>query len=162
VRRAQTTTGTGVICARYMCPRAVEAPGSCAARSSCHQLRTVPGASLQRHPADSRRRRRQQPSCLRDLRPRSQPDGGHIAPAPGAARPRSARWAPPATRGRPDVSLAVGPRGAADAARAWPRRSQQARRACWRAFCCGTWGCALALTSVMCVAGQGGFSHCRR
>jgi hypothetical protein len=149
VRRARTTTGTGVLCARYMCPRAVEAPGACAARSGCHKLRTVPGAALQRRPAGTRRRRQRQPSGLRDARPRREPDGGHSAPAPGAARPRGARWAPPARRGRPDVSLAVGPRGAAGAARARPRRRQRARGACWRAFCCGMWGCLRSLTKRM-------------
>ncbi len=30
MRRARTINGTGVLCARYMCPRAVEAPGACA------------------------------------------------------------------------------------------------------------------------------------
>ncbi len=48
MRRARTTTGTGVLCARYMCPRAVEAPGACAARSGCHKLRTVPGVKQQK------------------------------------------------------------------------------------------------------------------
>ena len=146
MRRARATTATGVLCARYMCPRAVEAPGACAARSGCHKLRTVPGAALQRRPAGARRRRWRQPRGLRDARPRREPDGGHSAPAPGAARPRGARWAPPARRGRPDVSLAVGPRGAAGAARARPRRRQRARGACWRAFCCGMWGCLRSLT----------------
>jgi hypothetical protein len=150
VRRARTTTATGVLCTRYMCPRAVEAPGACAARSGCHKLRTVPGAALQRRPAGARSRRQRQPTGLRDARPRREPDGGHSATAPGAARPRGARWAPPAHRGRPDVSLAVGPRGAAGAARARPRRRQRARKACWRAFCCGKWGCARALTGVVC------------
>ena len=51
-------------------------------------------------------------------------------PAPEAARSRSTRWAPPACRGCPDVSLAVGPRGSAGAARARPRRRQRARGAC--------------------------------
>jgi hypothetical protein len=150
VRRARTTTGTGVLCARYMCPRAVAAPGRCSRGSGVEKLRTVPGAALQRRPAGARRRRQRQPSGLRDARPRREPDGGHSAPAPGAARPRGARWAPPARRGRPDVSLAVGPRGAAGAARARPRRRQRARGACWRAFCCGTWGCARPLTGVVC------------
>ena len=149
MRRARTTTGTGVLCARYMCPRAVEAPGACARGSGVEKLRTVPGAALQRRPAGARRRRQRQPSGLRDARPRREPDGGHSAPAPGAARPRGARWAPPARRGRPDVSLAVGPRGAAGAARARPRRRQRARGACWRAFCCGTWGCLRSLTKRM-------------
>ena len=54
------------------------------------------------------------------------------------------------TRRCPGVSLAVGPRGAAGAARARPRRRQRARGACWRAFCCGTWGCARPLTGVVC------------
>jgi hypothetical protein len=150
VRRARTTTGTGVLCARYMCPRAVEAPGACARGSGVEKMRTVPCAALQRRPAGARRRRQRQPSGLRDARPRREPDGGHSAPAPGAARPRGARWAPPARRGRPDVSLAVGPRGAAGAARARPRRRQRARGACWRAFCCGMWGCARPLTGVVC------------
>jgi hypothetical protein len=149
VRRARTTTGTGVLCARYMCPRAVEAPGACARGSGVEKMRTVPGAALQRRPAGARRRRQRQPSGLRDARPRREPDGGHSAPAPGAARPRGARWAPPARRGRPDVSLAVGPRGAAGAARARPRRRQRARGACWRAFCCGMWGCLRSLTKRM-------------
>ena len=149
MRRARTTTGTGVLCARYMCPRAVEAPGACARGSGVEKMRTVPGAALQRRPACARRRRQRQPSGLRDARPRREPDGGHSAPAPGAARPRGARWAPPARRGRPDVSLAVGPRGAAGAARARPRRRQQARGACWRAFCCGMWGCLRSLTKRM-------------
>ena len=150
MRRARATTATVVSGARCMCPRAVEAPGACAGRSGCHKLRTVPGAALQRRPAGARRRRQRQPSGLRDARPRREPDGGHSAPAPGAARPRGARWAPPARRGRPDVSLAVGPRGAAGAARARPRRRQRARGACWRAFCCGMWGCARPLTGVVC------------
>jgi hypothetical protein len=150
VRRARTTTGTGVLCARYMCPRTVEAPGACARGSGVEKLRTVPGAALQRRPAGARRRRQRQPSGLRDARPRREPDGGHSAPAPGAARPRGARWAPPARRGRPDVSLAVGPRGAAGAARARLAGRQRARGACWRAFCCGMWGCARALTGVVC------------
>ncbi len=81
MRRARTTTGTGVLCARYMCPRAVEATGACAARSGCHKLRTMPGAALQRRPAGARRRRGRQPSGLRDARPRCEPDGGHSAPA---------------------------------------------------------------------------------
>jgi hypothetical protein len=149
VRRARTTTGTGVLCARYMCPRAVEAPGACARGSGVEKMRTVPCAALQRRPAGARRRRQRQPSGLRDARPRREPDGGHSAPAPGAARPRGARWAPPARRGRPDVSLAVGPRGAAGAARARPRRRQRARGACWRAFCCGMWGCLRSLTKRM-------------
>ena len=101
MRRARATTATGVLCARYMCPRAVEAPGACAARSGCHKLRTVPGAALQRRPAGARRRRGRQPRGLRDARPRREPDGGHSAPAPGAAARRGARWAPPARRGRP-------------------------------------------------------------
>ena len=150
MRRARTTTKTGVLCARYMCPRTVEAPGACARGSGVEKLRTVPSAALQRRPAGARRRRQRQPSGLRDARPRREPDGGHSAPAPGAARPRGARWAPPARRGRPDVSLAVGPRGAAGAARARPRRRQRARGACWRAFCCGMWGCARPLTGVVC------------
>jgi hypothetical protein len=149
VRRARTTTGTGVLCARYMCPRAVEAPGACARGSGVEKMRTVPCAALQRRPAGARRRRQRQPSGLRDARPRREPDGGHSAPAPGAARPRGARWAPPARRGRPDVSLAVGPRGAAGAARARPRRRQRARGACWRAFCCSMWGCLRSLTKRM-------------
>ena len=57
VRRARATTATVVPSARYMCPRAVEAPGACAARSGCHKLRTVPAATLQRRPAGARRRR---------------------------------------------------------------------------------------------------------
>ena len=168
MRRARTTTGTGVLCARYMCPRAVEAPGACARGSGVEKLRTVPGAALQRRPACARRRRQRQPSGLRDARPRREPDGGHSAPAPGAARPRGARWAPPARRGRPDVSLAVGPRGAAGAARARPRRRQRARGACWRAFCCGTWGvCTLSdeARAGMCASCRGNaiFEHtCRR
>ena len=149
MRRARTTTGTGVLCARYMCPRAVEAPGACARGSGVEKMRTVPCAALQRRPAGARRRRQRQPSGLRDARPRREPDGGHSAPAPGAARPRGARWAPPARRGRQDVSLAVGPRGAAGAARARPRRRQRARGACWRAFCCGMWGCLRSLTKRM-------------
>jgi len=149
VRRARTTTGTGVLCARYMCPRAVEAPGACARGSGVEKMRTVPGAALQRRPAGARRRRQRQPSGLRDARPRREPDGGHSAPAPGAARPRGARWAPPARRGRPDVSLAVGPRGAAGAARARLAGRQRARGACWRAFCCGMWGCLRSLTKRM-------------
>jgi hypothetical protein len=157
VRRARTTTATGVPGARYMCPRAVEAPGACAARSGCHKLRTVPGAALQRRPAGARRRRGRQPRGLHDARPCREPDGWHSAPAPGAAARRGARWAPPARRGRPDVSLAVGQRGAAGAARARPAGRQRARGACWRALCCGKWGCARALTGVVCVAGQGGF-----
>ena len=150
MRRARATTATVVLCARYMCPRAVEAPGACARGSGVEKMRTVPGAALQRRPAGARRRRQRQPNGLRDARPRREPDGGHSAPAPGAARPRGARWAPPARRGRPDVSLAVGPRGGAGAARARPRRRQRARGACWRAFCCGMWGCARALTGVVC------------
>ena len=35
-----------------------------------------------------------------------------VAPAPGVAARRGARWAPPACRGRPDGVPAVGPRGA--------------------------------------------------
>jgi hypothetical protein len=153
VRRARTTTGTGVLCARYMCPRAVAAAGRCPRGSGVEKLRTVPAATLQRRAAGVRRRRRRRRRGLRDARHH----GGHSAPAPGAARRRGARWAPPARRGRPDVSLAVGPRGAAGAARARPRRRQRARGACWRAFRCGMWGCAWALTRVVCVAGQAGF-----
>ena len=157
MRRARTTTKTGVLCARYMCPRTVEAPGACARGSGVEKSRTVPGAVLQRRPAGAWRRRGRQRRGLRDARPRREPDGGHSAPAPEAARPRGTRWAPPACRVRPDVSLAVGPRGAAGAARARPRRRQRARGACWRAFRCGMWGCAWALTRVVCVAGQAGF-----
>ena len=51
MRRARTTTRTGVLCARYMCPRAVEAPGACARGSGVEKSRTVPGAALQRRPA---------------------------------------------------------------------------------------------------------------
>ena len=149
MRRARTTTRTGVLCARYMCPRAVEAPGACARGSGVEKSRTVPGAVLQRRPAGAWRRRGRQRRGLRDARPRREPDGGHSAPAPEAARPRGTRWAPPACRVRPDVSLAVGPRGAAGAARARPRRRQRAREACWRAFCCGMWGCLRSLTKRM-------------
>ena len=45
MRRARTTTETGVICARYMCPRTVEAPGACARGSGVEKLRTVPAAA---------------------------------------------------------------------------------------------------------------------
>ena len=45
---------------------------------------------------------------------------------------------------------AVGQRGAAGAARARLAGRQRARGACWRAFCCGMWGCARALTGVVC------------
>ena len=159
MRRARTTTGTGVLCARYMCPRAVEAPGACARGSGVEKSRTVPGAALQRRPAGAWRRRQRQPSGLRDARPRREPDGGHSAPAPVAARPRGARWAPPECRGRPNVSLAVGPRGAAGAARARPRKRQRARGACWRAFCCRKWGCARALTGVVGVLRRAVFGH---
>ncbi len=51
--------------------------------------------------AGARRRRGRQPRGLRDARPCREPDGGHSAPAPGAAARRGARWAPPARRGRP-------------------------------------------------------------
>jgi hypothetical protein len=162
VRRARTTTGTGVLCARYMCPRAVAAAGRCPRGIGVEKLRTVPAATLQRCATGVRRRCRRRRRGLRDARPRREPDGGHSAPAPGTARPRCARWAPPAPRGRPDVSLAVGPRGAAGAARARPAGLQRARGACWRAFRCGMWGCARPLTGVVCVAGQGGFSQRRR
>jgi hypothetical protein len=121
---------TGVICDRYMCPRTVEAPGACARGSGVEKSRTVPGAVLQRRPAGDWRRRGRQRRGLRDACPRWEPDGGHRAPAPEAARSRSTRWAPPACRGCPDVSLAVGPRGSAGAARARPRRRQRARGAC--------------------------------
>ncbi len=111
MRRAQTTTGTGVICARYMCPHTVEAPGACAARSGCHKLRTVTGSALQGRPAGARRRRGRQRRGLRDARPRREPDGGHNAPAPGAARPRGTRWAPPADPGPPRCKLSRWPTG---------------------------------------------------
>jgi len=70
----------------------------------------VPAATLHPRHAGARRRRARQARGLRDACPRREPDGGHSASAPGAARPRGSRWAPPARRGRPDVSLAVGPR----------------------------------------------------
>jgi hypothetical protein len=38
---------------------------------------------------------------LHDTLPRSEPDGGHIAPALGAVSPRGARWAAPTRRCRP-------------------------------------------------------------
>ena len=148
VRRARATTV--VHGARYMCPRAIEAPGAYAARSGCHKLRTVPGAALQRRTAGARRRRGRQPRGLHDARPRREPDGGHSTPALGAAARRGARWAPPARRGRPGGVPAVGPRGAASAARARPAGRQRARGACWRTFWCGKWGCARALTGVVC------------
>ena len=66
VRRARTTTRTVVLCARYMCPRTVEAP---CVRSFA-----------------AWRRRGRQRRGLRDARPRREPDGGHSAPAPGACR----------------------------------------------------------------------------
>ena len=50
MRRARTTTGTGVICARYMCPRAVEAPGACARGSGVEKLKNrapCPGLTFQ-------------------------------------------------------------------------------------------------------------------
>ncbi len=154
MRRARTTTGTGVICARYMCLRAVAAAGRCPRGICVEKLRTVPAATLQRGAAGVRHRCRRRRRGLRDARPRSETDGGHSAPAPGAARPLGARWAPPAIRGSPDVSLSVGPRDAAGAARARPAGRQRARGVCWRAFRCGMWGCARALTGVVCVAGQ--------
>ena len=41
MRRARTTTRTGVIYDRYMCPRTVEAPGACARGSGVEKSRTV-------------------------------------------------------------------------------------------------------------------------
>jgi hypothetical protein len=166
VRRARTTTGTGVLCARYMCPRAVEAPGACAARSGCHKLRTVPGAALQRRPAGARRRRGRQPRGLRDARPRREPDGGHSAPAPGAAARRGARWAPPARRGRPGGvpsrwPAGRGRRGAGAAG--WAPASSGGVLASFLlrhvGVCAGADRCGVLL---LCVASQGGFSQrCR-
>ncbi len=101
MRRARATTATVLPGARCMCPRAVEAPGACAARSGCNKLRTVPAATLQRRPAGARRRRGRQPRGLHDARTCRDSDGGHSAPAPGAAARRGARWAPPARRGLP-------------------------------------------------------------
>jgi hypothetical protein len=45
---------------------------------------------------------------------------------------------------------AVVQRGAAGGARARLAGRQQARGACWRAFCCGMWWCSRALTGVVC------------
>jgi hypothetical protein len=155
VRRARATTATVFQGARYMFPRAVEAPGACAAGSGCHKWRTVPATTFQRRPAGAWRRRGRKPRGLHDARPCREPNGGHSTPAPGAAARRGARWAPPARRGRPDGVPAVGPRGARRGARARLARRQRAREMCWRAFCCGKWGCARVLTGVVCVAGQG-------
>jgi hypothetical protein len=47
------------------------------------------------------------------------------------------------------VFPAVSPRGSAGAARARPAGRQRARGACWRAFCCGMWGCLRSLTKRM-------------
>jgi hypothetical protein len=123
VRRARATTATVVLCARCMCPRAVEAPVACAARSGCHKLRTVPrghfAAPPCRRPAPARAAAQGPARCAplprarwRAQRPCS---GGRGAPrgemgTPGAPRsPRSpeqgrsqplARGARQARRGR--------------------------------------------------------------
>jgi hypothetical protein len=123
VRRARRTTGPGVLCARYMCPRAVEAPGACARGSGEEKLGSVPADPLQRCAPGAWRRRGRQPRALHDARPRCEPDGGHSAPAPGAARPRGAPAGPPAKTGRREVNFARWPaerrgRGAGAAAQA--------------------------------------------
>ena len=168
MRRARATTATGVLCAMYMCPRAVEAPGACAARSGCHKLRTVPGAALQRRTAGARRRRGRQPRGLHDARPRREPDGGHSTPALGAAARRGARWAPPARRGHPGGVPSRWPAGRCRRGAARLAGRQRSRGACWRAFCCGMWGVSTLSDEAragMCASCRGNaiFEHtCRR
>jgi hypothetical protein len=150
VRRARTTTKTGVLCARYMCPRTVEAPGACARGSGVEKSRTVPGAALQRRPAGAWRRRGRQRRGLRDARPRREPDGGHSAPAPEAARPRGTRWAPPACRGCPDVSLAVGPQFRCCGGRVCVLDRTKCQAGGWLTFGSGKCGWLRALTPRVC------------
>jgi hypothetical protein len=63
---ARATTETVVTCARYMCPREVDAPGRGVAGSGCQTLRTVPTPILQRRRAGARRRRGRRRRGLRD------------------------------------------------------------------------------------------------
>jgi hypothetical protein len=58
MRRARATTATVMPCARYPCPRVIEAPGRGAAGSGFQKLRTVPAAILQRRAAGALRRGR--------------------------------------------------------------------------------------------------------
>ena len=150
MRRARATTATVVPGTRCMCPRAVEAPGACAARIGCHKLRTVPGAALQRRAAGVRRRPRRRRRGLRDARPRREPDGGHIAPAPEAAQPRGTRWAPPACRRCPDVSLAVGPRFRCCGGRVCMLDRTKCQAVGWLTFGSGKCGKLRALTPRVC------------
>jgi hypothetical protein len=162
VRRARTTTGTGVLCARYMCPRTVETPGVCADRSGCHKLRTVP--SLQASGAGAGG----SPGACAMRAPAASPMEGT---APLLWGPR--RTAVPDGHPRRDAVAqagfpAVGQRGAAGAARARLAGSQRARGACWRAFCCVMWGVSTLSDEAragMCASCRGNaiFEHtCRR
>ncbi len=109
MRRARTTTKTGVLCARYMCPRTVEAPGACARGSGVEKSLTVPGAALQRRPAAPGAGAGGSAGACAMRAPAASPMEG-TAPLlrrpPGPAVPDGP---PPACRGCPDVSLAVGP-----------------------------------------------------
>jgi len=106
VRRARATTATVVPCDGYMCPRAVEAPGRCAAGSGCQKSRTVPGATLQRRPAGAQGPARCAPLPRARWKAQRPCSGGRGAPrcemgTPGA--PRSPRRGPsrwPAGRAR--------------------------------------------------------------
>ena len=140
VRRARTTTGTVVPGARYMCPRAIETPGACAARSDCHKLRTVPGSSCSAALQAPGAGAGGSPGACTMRAPAASPMEGT---APLLRGPRCA--AEPDGQPRRDAGAqagfpAVGPRGGAGAARARPAGRQRARGACWRDFWCGMWG----------------------
>ena len=154
-------------------------PGACTMRapaaSSIRAQRPYSGALEPRAREGSRaagkRGAGRQPSS-RKARSASHGDAGHnLAPAPRAAGAARTRPDTPGMRGAcagdpaclwcPDGVPEVG-RGAGLWALARPAGRQRARGLCWRAFCCGTLGCARALTGVVCVAGQGGFSQRRR
>ena len=111
VRRARTTTRTVVLCARYMCPRTVEAP---CVRSFAALQCLAPARAAAQRPAGCapppRARWRAQRPCSRGV--------------PELHRCRLSRW--PAGDRRHGAGAA--------AQRALPRRRQRARGACCRAF----------------------------
>ena len=126
-RRAPARLGAAATkcgpCPRPLCSAALQAPGAGAGGS--------PGACTMRAPAAI---------PMEGTAPLLR------GPQRAAVRDGHPRRAAVSQAGCP----AVGPRGAAGAARARPAGRQRARGAYWRAFCCGKWGCARALTGVVC------------
>jgi hypothetical protein len=168
VRRARTTTATGVLCVRYMCPRAAEAPGACAARSGCQNCGPCPvplgRAALPAPGAGAGG----SPGACAMRAPAASPMEGTApllrGPRRAAVRDGHPRRDAVAQAGFP----AVGPRGAAGAARARLAGRQRSRGACWRAFCCSMWGVSALSDEAragMCASCSGNaiFEHtCRR